>query len=50
MYGVIMYPSGYGLLNSGYIINYKKLLNFKLWFLVINFTGGVGINWIKPDL
>jgi hypothetical protein len=50
MYGVIMYPSGYWLLNSGYIINYKKLLNFKLWFLVINFTGGVGINWIKPDL
>ncbi len=43
MYGVIMYP-------SGYIINYKKLLNFKLWFLVIDFTGGVGINWIKPDL
>lgn len=45
-----MYPSGYWLLNSGYIINYKKLLNFKLWFLVINFTGGVGINWIKLDL
>jgi len=43
MHGVIIYPSDYWLLSSGYIISYKKFLNFELWFLLLTLQEALGL-------